>query len=98
MNVVHEQVWQDFLKIIKEEVGSRVVETWIKAVTFSHFDIVNRNLYVCVPNMFVKNWVEVHYKDLFSKHLKRLLGVEQLTIHFTVQNSTIPTILQHSES
>ena len=98
MNVVHEQIWQDFLKIIREEVGSRVVETWIKAVTFSHYDAMTRDLYVCVPNMFVKNWVEVHYKDLFSKHLKRLLGVDQLTIHFTIKNGGGVTIAPHVES
>lgn len=87
MNVVHEQIWQDFLKIIKEEVGSRVVETWIKAVAFSHYDSMKREVYVLAPNMFVKNWVESHYKDLFHKHLKRLLGVEQLSIFFSVTNS-----------
>ena len=25
-------IWQEFLKIVREEVGSRVVETWFKAV------------------------------------------------------------------
>ncbi len=97
MNVVHEQIWQDFLKIIREEVGSRVVETWIKAVTFSHYDVVMKNFYVYVPNLFVKNWVEVHYKDLFSKHLKRLLGVEQLVIHFIIQNGAATAVVQHVE-
>ncbi len=98
MNVVHEQIWQDFLKIIREEVGSRVVETWIKAVTFSRYDVVSRDLYVCVPNLFVKNWVEIHYKELFCRHLKRLLGVEQLTIHFMIQNGVVQSMVQHVES
>src|SRR3990167_1438278 len=97
MNVVHEQIWQDFLKIIREEVGSRVVETWIKAVTFSHYDAITQEFYVIAPNMFVKNWVEVHYKDLFSKHLKRLLGVDTLSIQFSIQNS-VGVVTHHVES
>jgi chromosomal replication initiator protein len=87
MNVVHEQVWQDFLKIIREEVGSRAVETWIKAVTFSHYDPLKSELYVLTPNVFVKNWVEVHYKELFSKHLARLFGVSELQVIFSVHSS-----------
>lgn len=96
MNVVHEQIWQDFLKIIREEVGSRVIETWIKAVTFSHYDGIKKELYVLAPNIFVKNWVEVHYKDLFAKHLKRLFGVDQLVVIFSVQN--LGSSLQPHES
>lgn len=87
MNVVHEQIWQDFLKIIKEEVGSRVVETWIKAVNFSHYDSIKYELYVVAPNMFVKNWVETHYKELFHKHLTRLFGVDKLSIQFCLVTS-----------
>jgi chromosomal replication initiator protein len=94
MNVAHEQIWQDFLKIIREEVGSRVVETWIKAVTFSHYDVMKRELYVVAPNVFVKNWVEIHYKELFHKHLKRLFGVEQMAIFFTVHAAGSSVVLQ----
>lgn len=86
MNVVHEQVWQDFLKIVKEEVGSRVVETWIKAVTISGYDAIKHELYIVAPNIFVKNWVEIHYKELFVKHLKRLLGIEELSVLFSVHS------------
>src|SRR5260370_22907464 len=82
MNVLNDQIWQDFLKIIREEVGTRVVETWIKAVTISRYDSTTGGVYLSAPNLFVKNWVESNYKDLFQKHLKRLLGVEQITIHF----------------
>src|SRR5260370_34882014 len=82
MNVLNDQIWQDFLKIIREEVGTRVVETWIKAVTISRYDSTTGGVYLSAPNLFVKNWVESNYKDLFQKHLKRLLVVEQITIHF----------------
>lgn len=86
MNVVIDQVWQDFLKIIRDEVGTRIIETWIKAVTLSYYDSFKKEIYVTAPNLFVKNWVESHYKELFAKHMMRLLGVDQLTVHFILQN------------
>lgn len=84
MNVMIEQVWQDFLKIIKEEVGIRVVETWIKAVSLSRYDSLERKVYLSAPNMFVKNWVETHYKQLFVTHLKRLLSIDDIKIVFCI--------------
>lgn len=84
MNVMIEQVWQDFLKIIKEEVGIRVVETWIKAVSLSRYDALDRKVYLSAPNMFVKNWVETHYKQLFVTHLKRLLSIDDIKITFCI--------------
>lgn len=86
MNGALDHIWQDFLKIIKEEVGSRVVETWIKAVILSDYDAIKSELHIKTPNIFVKNWVEAHYKELFVKHLKRLFGVKHLSILFSVQN------------
>ncbi|MFA5999262.1 MAG: chromosomal replication initiator protein DnaA [Candidatus Babeliales bacterium] len=90
MNVLNDQIWQDFLKIIREEVGTRVVETWIKAVTISRYDNTTGGVYLSAPNLFVKNWVESNYKDLFQKHLKRLLGVEKITIHFLLGSVVSP--------
>lgn len=84
MNVMIEQVWQDFLKIIKEEVGIRVVETWIKAVSLSRYDALEHKVYLSAPNMFVKNWVETHYKQLFITHLKRLLSIDDIKIIFCI--------------
>ena len=85
MNVIIDQAWQDFLKIIRDEVGTRIVETWIKAVSLSYFDSFKKELYVTAPNLFVKNWVETHYKDLFKRHFSRILGVDALTVHFSLE-------------
>ncbi len=98
MNVIIDQVWQDFLKIIKEEVGIRVVETWIKAVSFSRYDVFERRVYISAPNLFVKNWVESHYKQLFYNHLKRLLNVEELSIVFCIGNCPDEPEIVHHEN
>lgn len=96
MNVMIDQAWQDFLKIIRDEVGTRIVETWIKAVHVSYFDKFKKELYITAPNLFVKNWVEIHYKDLFKRHFIRILGVETLTIHFNLE--VVETVVAVQES
>ncbi len=50
-------IWQDFLKIVREEVGSRVVETWFKAVRIMQWDSLTKVMYVQAPNQFVKEWI-----------------------------------------
>ncbi len=77
-----ELIWNEFLKIVREEAGSQVVETWFKAVHLKHW---NRNLQTAVlqmPNQFVTRWVKDHYLPLLKTHLARLLHVTDLTIEF----------------
>ena len=97
MNVMIDQAWQDFLKIIRDEVGTRIVETWIKAVSISYFDSFKKELYITAPNLFVKNWVETHYKDLFKRHFIRILGIDTLTVYFTLQ-AVEPVVSIHESS
>lgn len=88
MSIPVDQVWNDFLKIIKEEVGTRVVETWIKAVSLSRYDAIDQKVYLLAPNLFVKNWVESNYKNLFHQHLTRLLSAENLKLIFCIGSCT----------
>jgi len=80
--VTIELIWQEFLKIVRAEEGSRVVETWFKAVKLTRWDALERVVYLEAPNLFVKRWVSTHYADLCRQHLSRLLSEEQLTIVF----------------
>lgn len=77
-----EALWQDFLKIVREEAGSRVVETWFKAVKPMRFDVLNKIFYLAVPNPFVKAWLSSNYVDLCRQHLGRLLGEASISIVF----------------
>lgn len=67
-------LWRDFLKIINEEIGSRVVETWFKALTFSSWDSQAGVVYLTVPNKFVKEWIISNYQNLLITHLSRLIN------------------------
>lgn len=78
MNI--QRVWDDFLSIVTEEAGSRVVETWLKAVTFKEWDATNHIAYLAAPNTFVREWINTKYTTLIETHLKRLLHVNALRI------------------
>ncbi|MCL4380374.1 chromosomal replication initiator protein DnaA [Candidatus Dependentiae bacterium] len=78
MVVAH--VWDQLLTIIRQEAGSRVVDTWLKAVTFTAWDGINKVAYLSAPNSFVKDWICTKYLDLVTMHLQRLLGVDSVTI------------------
>ncbi|EKD23405.1 MAG: hypothetical protein ACD_82C00062G0004, partial [uncultured bacterium] len=73
-------IWENFLKIVKEEAGSRVVDTWFKAVFLHEWDSINKIVYLRVPNTFVRDWMSSNYTELINLHLSRLLNVDQLKV------------------
>ncbi len=79
MNTAH--VWQELLQILTEEVGSRTVETWFKAITFSQWDSATKTVYVTAPNTFVRDWVASQYTELLKTHLSRLIN-EKVSLLF----------------
>lgn len=84
-------IWEEFLKIAKEEAGSQVVETWFKAVCLHNIDIHKQEVTLQMPNTFVSNWIQEHYHTLLITHLKRLLNTQTLTIIFAGPDTTPAT-------
>lgn len=76
-------IWSEFLTIAKEEAGSRVVETWFKAVSFTEWDMSTHTVYLQAPNHFVREWIKSNYYQLLETHLKRLLHVDHIKIILT---------------
>jgi chromosomal replication initiator protein len=83
--VVVNQIWQEFLKIAREEAGSPVVETWFKAVSCLSWDYAKKILYLKAPNQFVKEWIVKNYIQLLHTHLGRLLNEQSISIQFVDQ-------------
>ena len=83
-----ERVWQEFLTIAREEVGSRAVDTWFKAITLHCWDPETRTVCLHAPNKFVCEWVEKNHADLFKAHLSRLLHVESVKVVFVDARET----------
>jgi chromosomal replication initiator protein len=77
-------IWQEFLSMVQDEAGSRVVETWLKAITFTKWDGLSNIAYLCAPNKFVLDWINKNYLELIQSHLSRLLNVPQLKIQLEV--------------
>lgn len=95
-------IWDEFLKIIKEEAGSQVVETWFKAVTFKHWDPEKEQVILEAPNQFVCKWVQEHYMTLLNTHLSRLLHRNNVNITITnksqvTQKTIIPASVAHDQ-
>jgi chromosomal replication initiator protein len=81
-----DHIWQDFLTIIRDEVGSRVVDTWFKAVSLDRWDMLTNTAYLQTPNAFVRDWICKNYLNLCQIHLARLLHVPEIKI-IIVQDS-----------
>ena len=93
-------MWEDFLRIVREELGSRVVETWFKAVSIIKWDALEKTIYLQTPNTFVCNWLEKNYRVVFLTHLARLLNVSDLKVTFLTasqKKSDIVTLVERPE-
>ncbi len=77
-----DRIWEQFLHVVKEEVGSRVVETWFKSVTLEKWDRQTETVFLKAPNDFIRDWILKHYRTLLTLHLGRLLHVEHPSIAF----------------
>lgn len=74
--LIVDNIWQEFLKIIHEEVGSQVVDTWFKAVVIKHWDSLQKEVHLEAPNGFVRDWIHNNYLSLCQTHLGRLLNID----------------------
>jgi chromosomal replication initiator protein len=67
-----EQVWEQCLKIFKDNIPHQSFKTWfepIKAVTLDE-----ATLTIEVPSQFFYEWLEEHYVEIIGKTIKRVLG------------------------
>lgn len=86
-----QDIWQAFLTIIREEFGSRIVETWFKALQFKQWDAYNKKIILETPNKFVTDWLKENYMPLLEQHLGRLLNEPSITIIFHQTDLAMPT-------
>ncbi len=84
-------IWEEFLKIIKEEAGSQIVETWFKAVVLEEWNPATATVTLRVPNQFVSKWIQEHYTILLKTHLARLLHSNNIRLFFISNSSNNPT-------
>lgn len=84
-------IWDEFLKILKEEAGSQLVETWFKSVRLDTWNSSTQHVVLRAPNQFVRSWIQDHYIELIKKHLGRLLNAASLKVHILCKEDTNDT-------
>ncbi len=67
-------LWEQSLRLIKENVSEQQFNTWFKAIVLESDDEKDRKITVRVPSMFVYEYLEEKYVDLLRKVLTRVFG------------------------
>ncbi len=82
-----ESLWNNCLKIIKDNVSRQSYKTWFEPI--EPVSIEDKVLTIQVPSQFFYEWLEEHYVSLLRKTIKRELGDDaRLEYKIVVENST----------
>ena len=85
-----EQVWENCLKLIRDNVNPQNFKTWFEPIRAVKLDA--STLTIEVPSQFVYEWLEEHYIGLLRKTIKRELGTEgRLEYSILMENATQTT-------
>ena len=72
MNLTHEQIWENCLKIIRDNVTLQSFKTWFEPIKAVRLE--SKALTIQVPSLFFYEWLEEHYVNLLKKTIKKELG------------------------
>ena len=80
-------VWENCLKIIKDNVPTQSFKTWFEPIKAIKLD--GSVLTIQVPSLFFYEWLEEHYVNLLRKTIKHELGADaRLEYNIVVDNAT----------
>ncbi len=74
MNENHELVWENCLKVIRDNVSLQSFKTWFQPI--KPIKLKDNVLTIQVPSQFFYEWLEEHYITLLKKTIKKELGNE----------------------
>ena len=72
MNNDYKQIWQDCLKIIKDNINYQSYKTWFEPI--EPIKLNDNILTIQVPSLFFYDWLETKYIDLLKATIKKELG------------------------
>lgn len=84
-----QELWQEFLRLAREEVGRQVIETWFKSVLLTDWDQQHNLLTIQVPNQFVYSWLRNNYLPLLRRIFMVLTNSEQISFDLIVASGTV---------
>jgi chromosomal replication initiator protein len=80
------EVWENCLKVIKDNINFQSYKTWFLPITA--VKLKDKVLTIQVPSQFFYEWLEEHYISLLKKTIKKELGNEgRLEYSIIVDNS-----------
>ncbi|MCX6270534.1 MAG: chromosomal replication initiator protein DnaA, partial [Bacteroidetes bacterium] len=72
MNKTHTEIWENCLKIIKDNISFQKFKTWFEPIRPVRLE--ENVLTIQVPSQFFYEWLEEHYITLLKKTIKNELG------------------------
>ena len=82
------QVWQQCLSHLEDQVNHQSFCTWLKPTRALDWD--NGSLLIGVPNSFVADWLERHYRELIQQSMAAILSTPKGVVFRVIGNETIP--------
>lgn len=80
------RVWDNCLKIIKDNINHQSFRTWFEPIT--PVKLIDNVLTIQVPSQFFYEWLEEHYIDLLKRTIKKELGNQgRLEYSILIENS-----------
>ena len=70
----HIGIWENCLKVIKDNISAQAFKTWFAPIIPVKID--NNILTIQVPSHFFYEWLEEHYITLLSRVVRKELGTE----------------------
>ena len=82
----HEKIWENCLKVIKDNVSLQSYKTWFEPI--KPVKLKENVLIIQVPSQFFYEWLEEHYITLLRKTIKKELGADgRLEYSIIMENS-----------
>lgn len=72
MNQNYEKIWENCLKVIKDNLNHQSYKTWFEPI--KPIKLEGKVLTIQVPSYFFYEWLEEHYVGLMKKTIKKELG------------------------
>lgn len=90
MSESHIEVWDNCLKIIRDNVNYQSFKTWFEPI--KPMKLEGRVLTIQVPSLFFYEWLEEHYVNLLKKTIKKEIGTgAKLEYNIVVEHSSSGT-------
>jgi chromosomal replication initiator protein len=86
MEKLARKVWDNCLKIIKDNINHQSFRTWFEPIT--PVKLIDNVLTIQVPSQFFYEWLEEHYIDLLKRTIKKELGLHgRLEYSILIENA-----------